>query len=251
MSLLSEILTPSFAVLAAVAALAGLVRGFAGFGAGLLMAPIFSLLLGPLAAVPILVLLDAVGSVQLLPGAIPLTRWRRIAALGIAAAVTIPLGGALLTSLDPELTRRVLSAIVLASAAALALGWRHRTEPSTPLLATTGAISGLLTGYGGIGGPPVILLHLSGPDAAPSSRANMISYFAVSQFLALLAFAFQGLLDPAALLRAALLTPPFLIAIRVGSRLFRSAGEAAYRRAALALLAASGIVGLLLARPAA
>ena len=47
-----------------IAAAAGVVRGFTGFGAGLILVPSYILLLGPTLAVPIVVLLDAVASVR-------------------------------------------------------------------------------------------------------------------------------------------------------------------------------------------
>ena len=73
-----------------IAVAAGMIRGFTGFGAGLILVPSYILLLGPMLAVPIVVLLDAAASVQLMPRAFPLVRWRTLAPLSIAAAVMIP-----------------------------------------------------------------------------------------------------------------------------------------------------------------
>ena len=62
------------AVLAAalVAALAGLARGFSGFGAALIFIPLGSALLGPRVAAPLLMLVDNVLAAPLIPAA-----WRQ------------------------------------------------------------------------------------------------------------------------------------------------------------------------------
>jgi uncharacterized membrane protein YfcA len=235
------------ALLVAAVILAGLVRGFTGFGAGLVLAPSLGLLLGPEQAIPVLVLLDAVAGVQLLPSATRQADWRRTLRLGAAAAIGIPAGGMLLVSIDPVVVQRALSAIVLAFVAVLATGWRHSGVPGLPATLGVGLSSGLLTGLAGIGGPPVILLHLLGPDEAAASRSNLIAYFFLTQLVALATYAFHSLLTPAVLRHAALLAPAFLVSLYLGSRLFRRAPDVLYRRIALVILGAVALTGLLAA----
>ena len=58
---------PTEMVLALViTAAAGLMRGFAGVGSGMLMAPFFVHLFGPVATVAIIILIEAVVTVQLI-----------------------------------------------------------------------------------------------------------------------------------------------------------------------------------------
>ena len=61
-----------FALALAVAALAGLMRGFAGVGSGMLMAPFFVYIFGPVETVAIIILIEAVVTVQLMPSV-----WRK------------------------------------------------------------------------------------------------------------------------------------------------------------------------------
>jgi len=237
---------PVLAALAGATAAAGLVRGFSGFGAGLLMAPIFIYLVGPATAVPAVVVLDLAASVMLLPSSARHTRWRTIMPLGIAAAIAIPAGGWALTSLSREVLLRTVSGVVLVFVAALGLGWRYRSRPALPVTAAAGAASGFLTGMGGIGGPPIILFLLSGPGTARENRAGFIAFFAITQVIALATFAAAGVMTRALLPLASLLVPIFLIAIGAGTRLFSVSNEATYRRVALAFLAGVGLAGLLL-----
>ena len=237
----------TLALLLLAVAVAGLVRGFTGFGAGLVLAPSLGLLIGPERAIPVLVLLDAVAGVQLLPSAIPRANWRRTLLLAAMAAIGIPVGGRLLISLDATAVQYALSATVLVFVVLLASGWRFRGTPGVAATGVAGILSGLLTGFAGIGGPPVVLLHLLGPEEAATSRANLIAYFFLSQILALLMFGFHSMLTPAVLRDAAILAPAFLVFLYIGGRLFGRSHERAYRRVAIAVLALVALLGLGLA----
>lgn len=48
---LLDILTAGFAIALIIAIIAGLMRGFAGFGSGMIMAPVFAILFGPVETV--------------------------------------------------------------------------------------------------------------------------------------------------------------------------------------------------------
>ncbi len=48
-------------------AAAGLMRGFAGFGSGMLKSPVFAILFGPVETVAVIILMELVVTVQLMP----------------------------------------------------------------------------------------------------------------------------------------------------------------------------------------
>jgi uncharacterized membrane protein YfcA len=245
MSVVSELFSPELAGLAVVTLLAGLVRGFTGFGAGLLMAPWFLMMLGPTRAVPVLVALELVASARLVPSSLREVDPRSSLSLALPACLAVPLGSSLLVALDPVPVRRAISVIILVFVAALASGWRHRRKPPVLALAATGATSGLLSGFGGVGGPPVVLLLVSGPDTAARNRATLIVFFAMTQTAATIAFAFHGLLTAEVLWRALLLAPVFLLGTHLGASWFHPGRERLYRRVALSLVAISGIAGII------
>ena len=176
-----DLLTPQFVGLTVVTLLAGLVRGFTGFGAGLLMAPWFLMMLGPSRAVPVLVALELVASIRLVPGALREVDPRSTISLALPACLAVPLGSALLLAFDPVPVRRAISLIILLFVAALASGWRYRGKPPARAMAAAGATSGLLSGFGGVGGPPVVLLLVSGPESAARNRAMLIVFFATEE----------------------------------------------------------------------
>lgn len=230
--------------MAAIVIAAGVTRGFTGFGAGLILVPSLSLLLGPRLAVPIVVLLDAIGSLPLMPGSVRSVRWRTLAPLVIAAWILIPVGSLGLISLDPVLLRRAVSVIVVVMAALLWSGWRYRRQPTLAISASAGAAGGFLTGIAGIGGPPVVLFYLAGQESGTASRAGLIWYVGLNQFVALATFAWAGLLTRTVLFSSLLLLPLFLLAVFAGSRLFGRVNEIGFRRVALGVLVIVGILGL-------
>lgn len=235
---------PIVLALGGVALLAGLVRGFSGFGAGLVMAPAFSVLIGPADGVPLMILLELVATGRLLPGVLPEVRARTVLTPGVTACLLVPVGALGLAFLDGALLTRFISLAVLAFVALFASGWRSPRPPGTPALLGVGAASGLLTGVAGIGGPPMVVMVLSGPDSAARNRANLIAYFGLTQTVALAIFALQGMLSWAQVGFGLVLGVPFLAGIQLGARLFRAAGERSYRGVVLALLTAIALVGL-------
>jgi len=230
--------------LGAVALLAGVVRGFSGFGAGLVMAPAFAVLVGPAEGVPLMVFLELVATARLLPGVLPDVRARTVLPPGITACFLVPVGALALAALDGALLTRLMSLLVLAFVGLFASGWRYPRQPGMAALLGVGALSGLLTGSAGIGGPPMVVMVLSGPDSAARNRANLIAYFGLTQTVALAIFVVQGIFAWSHLGFGLALGLPFLGGIQLGARLFRAAGERSYRGVVLALLTAIAVVGL-------
>jgi len=230
--------------LGSVALLAGLVRGFAGFGAGLVMGPVFALLVGPAEGVPLMVFLELVATARLLPGVWHDVRPRTVLPPGLTACLFVPVGALALAALDGVLLTRLMSLLVLAFVALFASGWRYPRQPGMAALLGVGALSGVLTGAAGIGGPPMVVMVLSGPDSARRNRANLIAYFGLTQTVALAIFAVQGIFAWSHLGFGLALGVPFVAGIQLGAWLFRAAGERSYRGVVLVLLAAVAVVGL-------
>src|SRR3546814_8359954 len=89
-----------FVIMCAATILAGALRGFSGFGASLLLAPIYSLFMPPASVVVVLLLMNFSTTLQMLPRAVPTVQWRLVMALFIPSLFGIPLGLILLHSVD-------------------------------------------------------------------------------------------------------------------------------------------------------
>ncbi len=235
-----------YLAIAAVALVGGLVRGFSGFGSALVVVPALSILVGPQVAVPAVAMALLVTTLQLVPSTWPHVRWRLHWALSAAGCLGVPLGVLLLIWMDPDLLRRAISAVTAASALLLMTGWRYTGGHSLSAAAAIGSIGGFLSGAASIGGPPVVAYLLAGQGSPAEFRANVVYYFAVTQVTGLVLYGFSGLLTSDSLVAALLITPVLVLGAWIGSRLFGLANEKIFRRVALSVLLAIGLVTLAL-----
>src|ERR1700710_2870892 len=78
---------------------AGLARGFSGFGAALIFVPLASALSSPKFAPPLLTIVDGIFSAYLIPRAWREMNAREVLVMFAGAVLGIPLGGAILAGL--------------------------------------------------------------------------------------------------------------------------------------------------------
>jgi uncharacterized protein len=241
-----DLLGPSFVICALVACVAGMVRGFAGFGAAMIMTPVFSALHGPAVGVALCLLLEIAVALPVVPGVVRLVDWRRIGLLLAAAAVGVPVGNLVLTWADPEPMRWAISAIVLGAVALLGSGWRYRGRPRPATTLAAGAGSGFLNGLAGMAGPPIAFYYLAGDETVTRVRANLTTYFVFVDLVALVTFVARDLVGWNTAVLGLFLAPAVMLGGLLGARLFPLASEAFYRRLALVLLVGVAIGVLIL-----
>ena len=242
-----DLLALPFLICAVVACIAGMVRGFAGFGAAMVMTPIFSALYGPAVGVALCLMLEIAVALPVVPGVVRLVDWRRIGLLLVAAAVGVPLGNLVLTWAEPEPMRWAISAIVLGAVALLASGWRYTGQPRAGDDPGGRRQQRLPQRPGRHGRPADRLLlprrstkarHTCGPTSRPISCSS-ISW--PSRPLPRAAWS-TGTRSCSALF----LAPAVMLGGVLGARLFPLASESFYRRLALVLLVGVAIGALIL-----
>lgn len=225
-------------------AVAGLMRGYSGFGTAVILAPVYSLLWGPRAGVPVMLLMELLVSLQLLPGAIKDAEKRVVLPLGGAAAVATPFGAWILLTADGEALRRFIGGFVLVFGLLLMSGWRYHGSRPLPLNIAVGTMAGLLKGSTGMSGPPVILYLLAGLEEAKRHRANLILFFATIAVVSVIPPVLGGLVDLPVWVRLAVLLPVMAISVPIGARLFRVVPDRLYRPFAMGVLLAAGGLAL-------
>ncbi|WP_026381536.1 sulfite exporter TauE/SafE family protein [Afifella pfennigii] len=235
---------PASLWLFAVVLVAATVRGFTGFGAGLVFLPFGGALIGPRAAVIVMWTIDTLPTLPILLPALRHADYRSVLPAAAAAAIAVPLGAHVLTSLDPTLFRWGVSTLVLALALLLFSGLRF-TGPRRPGSAFgVGLVSGFLGGATQLSGPPLVLYWMSGTETAAQVRANLIVFFAFSTVVSGLAYFANDLFTAEALMRAALAAPIYLAGILLGQRLFTLAPERLFRAVAITIIVAAAILAL-------
>ena len=228
----------------AVALIAGLVRGFSGFGSALIYVPLMSAIYEPRIAAVTLLITDFVASAPFTVSQTWRCNWREVAPVSGAALLTIPLGVAALEYLDPVILRWFIAVLVTTLLAVLVSGWRYRVEPKIPVSIGVGLVAGVGAGAVQIAGPAAIIYWLGGPSHAAVIRANLMVYFAILAIASFIAYQMRGLFTADVLTLSVLLGPVFIAAMALGAFLFRGASDNAYRSVAYAIIALSALVSL-------
>ncbi len=232
-----DILTNDLLLAIPIVAVAGLMRGFSGFGAVMIMAPALGAIYGPEVAVPVCLMLDLIVSLPFAPAAARTAHWRSIVVLAGVASITVPFGAMFLLLADAELLRWTISIAVLAFVTIAAIGWHYDGPPSRIAMVTAGAASGLFTGASGMAGPPIVFYFLSVFRDARVVRASLIMYFVLIEIIALAVLAVSNALTPATFELGLVLAPVLLGCAWVGAKLFPHTSHEAYRLLALSVIA--------------
>jgi uncharacterized protein len=230
--------------LVALAFVAGLVRGFAGFGAAMIYVPAASLMVGPQITVIILWTMDTIPSLLIVMPALKRTGWKSVLPVALGYAATVGLGVWFLKHGDTELLRWLISSFILVSVAVLWSGWRYHGARPLPLSFAVGAVSGLFGGAAQLSGPPVLVYWLAGSDPAWLIRANTIVLFFITTLFSGAAFLAGGLFQRPAVISAIICAPIYGIGLVLGQRLFGRASEQTFRRAAFVIVLSVAIVTL-------
>lgn len=235
---------PALALLLVTAFLAGLARGFSGFGAALIFIPIASALTGPQVAAPLLLVVDSAMTLGLIPPAFRRADRREVLIMALGAFLGVPFGVWLLTTLDPVVLRWGLVIGAFALLALLLSGWRYHGRPKPPLTVLVGAVSGLFSGAAQMGGPPVVAYWLGGAIPRQTVRANIVLFFAISTLMSAVGYLMKGLFTPGLLALALATAAPYGFGVWLGSRMFGLASEQTFRRLCFAMIAIAGLLGM-------
>jgi uncharacterized protein len=228
----------------AIAILAGVVRGFSGFGSAQIYIPLIAAVYSPRVAAVTLLLIDTVGAAPFTVRAFAYCTWREVAPMFIAAAAAAPLGTWALIVIDPIALRWFIAFLVLSMVGVLVSGWRYHGRPSLPTTLGVGAFSGFGGGAVQIAGPPVLIYWLSTPNNVLTVRANFLVYFLLLDLTLCAIYLYQRLITPELFALSLILAVPFFVATAAGAKMFHGSSDLIYRRVAYAIIAAAALVSL-------
>lgn len=236
--------TPGLIWLAAAYGVAGVVRGFTGFGTALIVMPLAAALL-PMADAIVVLMVTGIGSWPvILPRAWRMAHRREVGVMALAAVLCAPIGIALLAWLDVLTLRWLVSLAAAFTLVALVTGWRYRGRITRGGLLGVGAASGVLGGLTGLTGPPVILFYLAGQGKAAQVRANVILFLCCLDIGIVANLLLRGMVGMQAIWLGLILALPYMVTIALGQWLFRPALESAYRWVAYAVIFLAILSGL-------
>lgn len=224
--------------------IAGLVRGFAGFGSAMIIMPVATSILPPIEAVIFLVAAELLGPLPNLPAAWRDGRPRDVCILMVGAVIALPIGILCLSLINPQIFGWIISAAVIVLLILTMSGWRYKGILTRGLTILSGALGGFMTGFAGIPGPPVIMLYMASQLPIGIIRANFLLYLLAIDLFLFLVLSLSGLMVWKIALLGLLVGIPNLIANVIGARLFDPQAEQVFRNVAYVVIACSVIIGL-------
>ena len=243
-NLLATLESERFLLAVGVTLLAGVVRGFSGFGSALIYVPLISALYEPKIATVSYALMDYVCALPFAVHAFPVANRREVWPAFAAALLTVPIGVYVQYAVDPTVLRWGMSAFVITFVVLLAAGFRYPWKPSTPAAFGAGALSGFAGGATQMSGPPTILYWLGSPEPVTVVRANLLVFFMLLGITLLANYAWRGLMTLHPIVLAGLLWPVYVLALTIGAFWFKGSSTSQYRRIAYVIVALAALVSL-------
>ena len=224
--------------------IAGIVYGFAGFGAALIFMPVAVIFLPPPVAIAAFSVSALSSFVTVYPRTLPMVDRKAVSVLILSAALAASLGLWVLRVVDVTAIRWAVVTICAVTLIALIAGWRYAVAPSLGTRIAIGCATGFVGGVSGLLGPIMVLFQLAGRDAIATTRATTVVFLTTTSLLILPLMYLQGLLTPHAVMLGALLLVPYGMGSLVGQALFKPQWERFYRAAAYVIIAGATLMGL-------
>lgn len=220
------------------------VRGLAGFGLAILLVPVLALALSPVEAVL------AANLLGLLAG-IADWRWmwgyaeRSARTIALMVALTTLPGMAVLALTPAPLARLLIAMVALSAFAVMFLPPRKAELHGRAATLAVGAASGVLTGFAGMPGPPVVPYYVGRPIPREVAKASMILIFTAAGAIGLASGTVLGVLQVRLLLLALALFPVVLVGNWLGRKASGHIGDKAWRVFAAGVLGAAALAAIL------
>lgn len=235
------------AAVAAIAFLAGLIQGLAGFGSALIAVPLLALLLPMETVVPLMALLGATISVFNLVHLRHAVRITPVLPLLGGYLLGTPLGLYALTRAPESIMSGALGGFLCTYALLSLSGRQPRARWLREWRVGLGTVSGALGSAFSTNGPPVILHVAAHSEWEPDrQKATLTLFFLLSSIITVLALGGGGLVTQQVLSWLVWSIPMLALGTLAGIRLYRRLGPHDYRRLTFGLILVTGI--LLLAR---
>jgi hypothetical protein len=242
--ILGSFTTLQIAVALAAALGASFVRGLTGFGMAILLVPILALALPPVEAVVMgncLSLLIGATEVRMLVREAERSAW----VIGGIVVLTTPPGLWALFSTSADVARLVIALIAFSAFLAILLPRRGSVVPGPLVTGGVGVLSGLMTGYAGMPGPPVVPYYAGRALPRITIKASMLLIFTIAAAAGLASATWLRILRWELALFAVLMLPVILVGNRLGARVSGRISDPAWRTC-VGLVLGGAAVGALL-----
>lgn len=236
--------TPGLFWIILVISLAGIVRGFSGFGTALIFVPVAGIFLPPQTVIAVMALTGIASTAALIPRAWRQAARAEVGLLALAAMLTVPAGLWVMTILDQTTVRWIVAFIAGGTLTVLVAGWRFSGHVNLAGLLAIGGAAGVVGGMTGLTGPVVILFYLAGQSVAQRVRANTILFLAALDVVLVANLLFGRVIGWGEVALAITLAVPYFTTTMIGQALFDPKHEKLYRWVAYGVIALAVVSGL-------
>ena len=231
----------NYFLIAVVVVFSGFLRGFIGFGSGLLMVPILSYFYSPIFAMVFNIVIEIPATIYLTFVGAKKCNFKEISPMMFTMMLTIPFGTVFLVSIDEQVIKILMSILLIFFVILIAIGWRIKATITRYVLVLGGIISGLMQGATGMGGPPYVTVLLSKNDSDEVARANILVITSGLVISAIISLYYFGLFTKNIFLTGIVTAPIYVFSTYLGSKFFNHSGNKYFRNSSLIAL---GIVGI-------
>ena len=226
------------------ALMAGLVRGFSGFGTAMVFLPIASQYLTPFEAIASLAIMEFFGTFAVMRKSWSDADKVDLARLVVGMTIVTPFALLLLAKVGADFYRYSVSILSLFLLVLIGSGIRYKGKLNPLIIFSVGGLGGLTGGLTGIPGPPVILLYIASSHPISVIRANNLLFLYFFDVCVVLIFALSGVLTLKIFLLGSILALPNFLGNFIGAKLFDPEKTNQYRMFAYIIIAIAAISGL-------
>jgi uncharacterized protein len=230
------------ALLATLAA--AYVRGLAGFGLAILLVPVLALALSPVEAVLVANVLGLMIGTSEIARLVREAERSAFTISGFVLLTTAP-GLYVLSLTEVSLARLLIALVALSAFVAMLLPMRESAPPGRVSTVATGVASGLLTGFAGMPGPPVVPFYVRRHIPRVTAKASMVLIFTSASLAGIGSGLAFGIMTWRLALLAAALFPVVLLGNWLGARMSGRVSDVAWRAFAATVLGAAALAALL------
>jgi len=238
-------LPENYLLIVLVILFSGFIRGFLGFGSGLITIPILSYLYSPIFAMVFNIAIEIPATIYLTYVGAKSCKFKEISPMFFAMMLTIPIGTIFLVSVNEQLIKIIMSILVIFFVLLIASGWKLKATVTKYVLTISGVISGLMQGATGMGGPPYATVLLSKGDSNNVTRGNILIMSTGIVISAIISLYMFNLFTKELLLTGLITSPIYILATYTGTKFFDLSGNRYYRNISLFSLGLIGVLTLI------
>lgn len=231
------------AVLSLAALVAGVVRGFTGFGGPAVMILVLVPFYAPITVLAKVAAIDVLANFALVRPAIAEIDKRVVTAITVSSLAGLPFGMYLVFEVDPDLMKRVIAIVAAACTVVMLVGWRLKEVPSPVVHVFVGFAAGVILGATFIAFF-IMMFLLASPASAAVSRANVILWGCVMNVAAISMFAVSGAISLLEFGVCVVVGLAYMLSARFGAVMFRRTKERDFRRVVLWMMLVLAGAGL-------